>query len=200
MRVTLRTLQPGRASEVGCDSVEVDSRAESAPSRVTPGTLRVRLEVGPLVRRADGLLFFHALAIPEVLMARVRAAISAGSRVGFLVFDLDRVPPDPKGLERDGSALSCNQPCIGARDGFSPHVVLLDPEQPPTNECRYITAGKGLQVDVARFGDQHGAQTDRQIGNNASGAFADVGELVAKLCTGLLTLLSQAGGGTPRAH
>ena len=89
----------------------------------------------------------------------------------------------PRSREVD-QTLSCNQPGIGASDGFSPHVVLLDPEQPPTGECRYITACEGLQVDVARFGDQHGAQTDGQIGNS-SGAFADMGELVAKPCAGV---------------
>jgi hypothetical protein len=89
----------------------------------------------------------------------------------------------PRPSEADPT-LSCHQPGIGAGDGFSPHVVLLDPEQSPTGECRYITACEGLQVDVARFGDQHGAQTDWQIGNS-SGAFADMGELVAKSCAGV---------------
>src|SRR5258708_4575356 len=84
----------------------------------------------------------------------------------------------PRSSQAD-QALSCNQPGIGASDGFGAHVVLLNPQQPPTGECRYITAGKGLQVNVARFGDQHGAQTDRQIGNS-SATLADMGELAAK--------------------
>ena len=84
----------------------------------------------------------------------------------------------PRSSEAD-QTLSGNQPGVGASDGFSPHVVLLDPEQPPTGECRYITACEDLQVDVACFCDQHGTQTDRQIGNS-SGAFADMGELVPK--------------------
>jgi len=89
----------------------------------------------------------------------------------------------PRSSESD-QTLRCNQPGIGASDGFGPHVVLLDPEQPPTGKCRYITAREGLEVDVARFGDQHGAQTDRQIGNSG-GAFADVGELVTESCAGV---------------
>jgi len=89
----------------------------------------------------------------------------------------------PRSSEAD-QTLRCNQPGIGASDGFSPHVVLLDPEQPPTGECRYITACEDLQVDVARFCDQHGAQADGQIGNS-SGAFADMGELVAKPCASM---------------
>ena len=45
----------------------------------------------------------------------------------------------PRSSEAD-QTLRCNQPGIGASDGFSPHVVLLNPEQPPTGECRHITA------------------------------------------------------------
>jgi len=87
-------------------------------------------------------------------------------------------------LREADQALSCNQPGIGASDCFGPHVVLLNPQVSPTGKCRYITAYKGLQVDVARFGDQHGAQADGPVGNS-SGAFADVGELVAKPCASM---------------
>ena len=39
----------------------------------------------------------------------------------------------PRSSEAD-KPLRCNQPGIGTGDGFSPHVVLLDPEQSPTGE------------------------------------------------------------------
>ena len=43
----------------------------------------------------------------------------------------------------------------------------------------YVTSGECLQLDVARFGDQHGAQADRQIGDTG-GVIADVAELVGE--------------------
>src|SRR5271157_4199231 len=72
--------------------------------------------------------------------------------------------PPPQACASGIFAWASTNRAVGADQGLGPDVVLLDPGQPAARQRRGIRTDQRFQADVARLGQQHGAQADREVG------------------------------------
>ena len=64
--------------------------------------------------------------------------------------------------ERDG-LLVVHEARVGSPNGLGPDVVLRDPAQPSARQSSGRVPHHGLEADVARFGEKHGADRRRDV-------------------------------------
>jgi hypothetical protein len=89
------------------------------------------------------------------------------------------IPRPVPGLSERDLRLGVDEPGVGADEGLGPDVVLLDPGQTAAGQGGNVGTDQRLQADVARLGQEHGTQADREIGH-AGRPLADVSELAGE--------------------